>query len=471
MVWIYCIGVVVLLGGAAGFWLLCVGTYCLINKRRLGRWGGLWLAASVLWAGGLVLMLKRGGDGPQQDLSVTSPFSRTPATLTADFVDLFWLLLALCGSLLLLSFLAKYLAECWAGRKRRWTEGGEASVVGAEAVTPDVPPPAGTMWRLVRRSRLIGMAALSLAVILLLAHTRWRMWPEPAGQAILHSHAPYQAVCVPFTLDGGDILVRASLDGRVTKCLVDTGTTDIMIPNGAGVRAVDTGETVHVENVDGSDDRYRRTVLRHLHLGNYELRGTYADVEATRDKSDASADPPTLGDAAFSHIVLTIDYARRELVLRQPQYDFTRDRNAHHGFVMSINRDMDDPDFPFVLGTLCGKPAKLILDTGNDGDVVGLTERAGAEATVEYSTHLVGHRRVRQKSRHPSLNDVVFFLPATLGREHGHIWYKSPAEVFPGLGGSRADVGVDIGEGFLSQFRVTIDYPRRRVLLEPNAKS
>ncbi len=315
------------------------------------------------------------------------------------------------------------------------------------------------------RKRLIGVIALALAGISLLTYA-WRH-QEASPAVILHSQAPDQAVRVPFKLVGGLIYVHALLDRKPMQCIVDTGTDAIIVPSRAGVSGADTGAAVGLQSLAGPGTQARRIVLPLLQLGDYELREAPAIVtpDSPSPNHSLSHGVPTLGDDAFRHIVLTIDYARRELVLRQPQYDFTTGGNVHQGGVMKFCHNTRFPNLPCVAGTVQGNPTRLLLDTGFGGSYIGITPRIEGKAIPQYGMMLIGHRWVRTNAREyfESINST---LTMTAGKRTFDLMFQSPAVVFPNIPGG---FGADFGTALLENFCVTIDYGRRRILLERNA--
>ncbi len=438
--WTVCAAIIRVLGWAAGLWLFGMGVSCLLKRRRLRHRAGLWLIGNALWAGAIWAVVT--DHDAKQVLSVILPFTGTSLTFTGDLARGSAQLLSLCGSLFLLVALMGHLI----GARRR-TRAIETAGVSVNA------PPSPATRSSPARWRLLGASGLAMAVILFVASTRWRVSPL-VGVAVLNSRAPYQAVRIPFTLPFGPfgkIYVRASLNGTPIESMVDTGTDCILIPHSMEASGAATGETVKFMGIDGPAGQDRQIVLPSLRLGGYELRQASAWVKpADTIQSGVSADTPVLGDDAFRHIVLTIDYAHRVLVLRQSRYDFTSGGDTHDGFVMDISQEAD---MPCVAGTLRGKPARLLLDTGLSGGSIGLTKQAGGGATPAYL----------------HLNNINCTLSGTVGGMKRPMKIEGPGEVFPGFDKSGEGASVDLGAAFLSQFRVTIDYPRRRILLEPNA--
>jgi predicted aspartyl protease len=382
MAWIVKVGIdtLMVLGWLAGFWLLCVGIASLAMKRRLRHWGGLWLVGNILWIAAIWVIGM--DDNTLRVLSIGLPFSRVVMTITDDLGNELGHLLAICGSLFLLAALVRY----WAGRRQQ-TAAIPAQELGAEDAVH------GKMRRKARGVGWVSAAILSGVVITLLANTRWHLWIVPAEKVIFHSQAPYQAVHIPFTLDGGQIIVHAILDGRSMACMIDTGTGSIYLPNHVRLNVAATGMVTTMRGFDGDEGQAQQVVLSRLRLGSYELQGTYGNIGTDGNTlDDLSANLPILGDDAFSHTVLTIDYARHELVMRQPQYDFTANGKSRHGFVMNFSQLADDPNAPCVKGIVQGKPLKVLLDTGYTDDNIGLDTATGQRVTSAHKSENLQRR-------------------------------------------------------------------------------
>jgi hypothetical protein len=318
--------------------------------------------------------------------------------------------------------------------------------------------------------RIIGAACLFWGASPLLAHTIRPGHIDPANDKqviVLDSQAPYSAVHIPFTLQDGHIYVHALFDGKPRQCMVDTGTNGIMAIKGTGIQGRATGHIVKSLNLDGPDTFGQEIMLHNLQLGSYELQNVSISLMPTPVNPDnaLSDGVPLLGDDAFSQIVLTIDYARRELILRQPQYDFTAQRNAPNSVVLDFNGNKYGRDFPCVAGTLRGKPSTFVLDTGFANDYIAVAPQAGAGAVSVHGLKPLGRKWVRTSYALLYLNQVNCTLFTSPYGRKSCLAFQCPAVVFPNIQGR---YGASVGIEILKRFRITIDYPRRRMLLEPN---
>ena len=266
---------------------------------------------------------------------------------------------------------------------------------------------------------------------------------------------------MPFSERWGLICVQSLLGGKPTRCFLDTGAGGITCPESLHP----VGERLPIRGLanweKGRDLAYTCLLLPRIRVGDYELRDVPIAVTSLatgqasrRHAADGLMNIPFLGSPAFSHVVLTIDYPRKEVIIRRSDDDITRQPHRAHDHLANIAWDTTQPwgHLPTVMGSLAGRPARIEIDTGCDQAVI-------------------------------SRNFADRFL-AALPRKHTIVYgpngTQTPAQSISGVPGSIAGVpfrvdawltdpatGADalIGNAVLRHFTVTIDYPRRKLLL------
>jgi hypothetical protein len=289
----------------------------------------------------------------------------------------------------------------------------------------------------------------------------------------LHSREPYQAVHIPFQAPNGYIPLKGNLAGKTVECVIDTGCDIVVWAERLHIAGRKIAKDAAEVDAVGRQIQATPVLLPTLQIGNYKLwkvLGFSAKIGKHGDKPTSVTDLPVLiGNLAFQQVVLTIDYQKRELILRQPAYDFSSQPPGKQDMVFEIPpaSDSDFVTLPVIRGVIEGRPARILLDTGWAGPEIGLTEAFHkaiqptlAKEYPEDRSEKVSSNMIGGEAQVERLPNVQF----TLGDKT--TWnVLCPAIVF-----SRVYTNVDavIGPEVLGDFRVTIDYPRRKLLLEPS---
>ena len=278
-----------------------------------------------------------------------------------------------------------------------------------------------------------------------------RCFAESVAPAFrLTSPEPYQAVHIPFVLRKGAIIVKAKLGDAYTECQIDTGALSNTWPDTLETKGADTGETGLVVNALGSVAPYKQMVLPHVQMAGYEAFTVPGQAVNYRTENPPRADQteplPHLTNAAFAHVVLTIDYEKRELVVRNPYYNFANENRLPGEFVLPFtmtgaNRRTDG--VPAVQCEVKGQPAQLVLAAGGGAESLGLflafAQKIGVSATARVSV-----------------------VPATAGQKP--LSFERPAAIiYPFLPEANGIIGGPV----LQNFRVTVDYLRKQPKLLP----
>jgi len=266
---------------------------------------------------------------------------------------------------------------------------------------------------------------------------------------------------IPFDLVNNHIYANGSIDGKPARFLVDTGGANLLTPASAARYGLESsgklaGQGVGEQAVDlafahAREVRLGGAVLEHPTFYIMDL-GDIADVEG--DGFDG-----LVGYEMFRRFAVTIDYAKRELVLAEPEH-FTPPPGAH-----AIAFELAER-IPIIRGRLDGREVRLSVDTGSRvslslhspfvraNDLVA-RYAAAPEAVVGWG---VGGASRGRPVRFGELELAGFVLPAVAG------------DLYTGDKGAFAspDVSGNLGGGVLRRFTVAFDYAGKRMYLAPN---
>jgi len=283
----------------------------------------------------------------------------------------------------------------------------------------------------------------------------------PEAAISFTSSNPEGAVTIPFVLHlDGCIVVSARFNQQIIPSFLDTGTRDIRanIPiQGSSLiktisAPVSTGAFVPANFVSVPVIQMKEFCLNHVPVVSFDSAYIPASCNAI------------LGIYTFKNVTLTIDYAKRTLTLYPTSYDVSKRKHRPQDILLDLNFCGDaiaySPEFLTVHGKLEGQEVDFVLDTGNVSDGILMSPRlrlklksvpVGSPPTQQYV--MAGH------------NSLEFTRPLhwNLGQAEGNL---------PGVTiEMRKDWDALIGYQFLKNYRVTIDYPHRKLLLEPNDPS
>jgi hypothetical protein len=223
-------------------------------------------------------------------------------------------------------------------------------------------------------------------------------------------------------------------------------------------------------------------VLPHVRIGGYEvinLPTEMSDIDASLFSPPQRPDGdegPILGNSAFVMTVLTVDYKNAVMIIRPPQYDFTRQhrRAGDRVLQMGWTTHYSDKDWesnlygwPAVRVALVGEAFWCTLDTGWAGPELGLTDDfVKHHPSLKEAKHDLFHFNAMHTSAPVErLHDLNVTIPCSAPARVKPISLKINGLVTPAIYGGEGAIGLALME----RYRVTIDYQRGRILLEPYA--
>ncbi|HEU4665802.1 MAG TPA: aspartyl protease family protein [Dokdonella sp.] len=286
----------------------------------------------------------------------------------------------------------------------------------------------------------------------------------PKMTATARIDAPGGVAHVPFELVNNHIYARGSIDGKPARFLVDTGGVNLLTPDsakkfglagegklagrGVGDQTVDLA-FAHAKEVRLGDAVLARPVFYVLDLGKLPAVEGY--------DSDG-----LVGYEMFRRFGVTIDYAKRELVLVEPA-KFVPPAAAH-----AVPFELAER-IPIVQGTLDGLPVRISIDTGSRSSLTlhapfvrehDLVAKYGAAPDSVVGWGVGGPSRGRP-ARFGTLQLGDLALTGIAG------------DLFTGDKGAFAspDLSANLGGGVLKRYTVAFDYDAKKMYLAPNASA
>ena len=283
----------------------------------------------------------------------------------------------------------------------------------------------------------------------------------------LNSTAKFQEVRVPFALRNNHIYVQCWLAGTRSECLLDTGVLTTFWPDRLPISCSATGRHTTSSGADGNQVISSVVRLDSLRIGDYTLfqapGETYPELRGSTANrlTKAKYRKPVLGISAFDQVVLTIDYPNQELIFRNSDYDITHQAHGPNAGLFDligtppISSEPTAWPIPLLInGQIAGKKVQIQLDTGFSG-ALGITQSLARKLRLK--------RLQAVKAQGAFGHSFEMFFTNSVDFEIGFIKGTLYTLVLPDVPNQTE---VLLGNDILKYFTVTIDYGRRKVLLE-----
>lgn len=265
---------------------------------------------------------------------------------------------------------------------------------------------------------------------------------------------------VPFEPVTNHIFIQGQVDGKPLRLLVDTGGLNVLSSAAAARLGLASEGKLAVSGVGDTKADMGFARAHELAVGDLRLADPMfyvIDVDGVADSADEAFDG-LVGFELFHRLAVRIDYARRELVLTEP------DRFAPPAGAIAVPFELHDR-IPLVSGSVDGVPARFTIDTGSRSslDLTSPFVRAhGLEARYHPRFEAVTGWGVGGASR----SAPVRFGEVRLGDA---VVQGAVGSLFTGNKGAFADPDSagNIGGSLLRRFAVTFDYRGRTMYLEP----
>ena len=301
----------------------------------------------------------------------------------------------------------------------------------------------------------------------------------PPATVLLHSKLRYNEVVVPFRLLRNQISVQAVIDGHTTWCSMDTGTASILIPQPLHIAKPVTdaffSSSSSATDAGGNSTEVKRALLNNFRIGGYELRRVPALVASFTNSRRSQSIPSygcLLGNSIFSSVVVTLDYHLHQIIFRSPEYNPATQRHSPQSYSFPFHwassiKSAKSFGIIAVSGTISGHPVTFAIDTGWSSDMMGVSKSTYQRLfpSSTFTRHDRSLLTAFGQAKGVYIPDLVCSLKS-VDPHHPDLKFRQPALVT-----ADADDGVDAiwGYAVLKDYRVTIDYPRRRIFLEPYA--
>lgn len=332
-----------------------------------------------------------------------------------------------------------------------------------------------------RSGKLVGWTALTVPFVALIL-LGWHNFRHIANK---HAHIETTWVSsseaqVPLVVKHGGIFVMASLSGEPHLCKIDTGSDAVIWARSSHLTGTPTGECGQSSDAMNSVIDSDTVKVPYIQIGAYkitDLPTERLDIDSVLFSPPHPAPPDDyilLGNPAFDLTVLTIDYRNKLLIIRPASYDFQKaprhqgDRTVQMGW--TSHKDDTEAEqsvfgWPAVRASVDGKPFWCMLDTGWEGPELGLSEDFASQvpALQKLPRRAALFHSGFAASTASQIPALRFEVPCLSPVGAPPLMLKSAGMLVKSCAGGEGVVGTYLME----RYRITIDYQRRRVLLEP----
>ena len=271
---------------------------------------------------------------------------------------------------------------------------------------------------------------------------------------------------IPFLLEGGRIIVDASIDGTPSRPFIfDTGARNIVTPDVAGTLNTSEVRSARLGGVGPATSQADMVKVGQITIGDATITDqvvAVADLPNTFvDRGSRPRVAGLIGSDLLAAYAVTIDYARRILTLNNPGF------KPHAAFSLPLSFAISPEGYslPSVTAELDGVSGDFVIDTGANGEIF-------LSGTFERENNPFAHYR----------KVLTLLSPGGLGGPtnvqfgFGEHLNLGPATLTPPVVAGPTDpadfrhsgAGL-LGAGILSQFVVTIDYRSGRAYFAPVA--
>jgi hypothetical protein len=314
------------------------------------------------------------------------------------------------------------------------------------------------------------VAAILLVFLISLLSTSSRIGGTNRPNSMQQDHAParhHQAIA--FELYDNFVFIQVRVDGSEPRSfLLDTGANVSFLNQTLANSLRIEVKHQHESNIGTGETSTRLGFSKSvtLSLSGVDVPAKSVAVVPLGDLESTVGRPidGILGADLFKRFVVTIDYAARNIILENPKL------YSYHGNGELIPIRLSG-DRPFVRATVTpvgSNPIEglFVVDTGDDS-TLGLH----TPFVEKYKLRSLNQRMIPHLS-HGISGDSRNWRGRVAGFQLGMFKIDHPVATFAEAAkGSDADRSYDgvLGGEILRRFKVTLDYSRRQMILEPNA--
>ena len=344
------------------------------------------------------------------------------------------------------------------------------------------PAPQATKDPISNSQRYLLLSVIGI-VFLSLTFLGWHNfeYPKPLHANVRVSFGKEAEVTVPLVEKNGGIFVMASLNGQRQLCQIDTGGPAVNWLRELHIVGEMTQERGRDQDAMGNSISSVTVKLPQIQIGSYKVMDMPTEMLDNDNGLFAPAAAPvpdgipSLGNDLFRLAVITIDYQRKTLIIHPASYDLTKQRRRPGDKILQMgwtSHRNDSParqqlfGWPVIRARVCGKPFWCVIDTGWEEQELGIKKDFFQQLPLSLPNPpqvAVGHFAYGIGSV-PQIEHLSFQI-AALTPPNSSIMLNGKGWIVPSLSGGEGIVGTSL----MQQFRITLDYSRRRVLLEPYA--
>jgi PDZ domain-containing protein len=327
-----------------------------------------------------------------------------------------------------------------------------ARLAGAQTKAEDLPPPPGAL------EQELSLGPLEKAT---------------GGATDRGAQQLASPIDIPFILEGGHIVVEASIDGDAPRPFIfDTGGRNVITPLVPRPRNASVVRTAHAAGIGSKILSVEMIKVRRITIGAATLDEPVVSIldlpNTIVDRGSRPRLAGLIGPELLARYAVTIDYARRILTLRNPGF---RPQSAAFSLPLGFSMSPEGLGHPSIRAELDGLAGEFMLDTGAGSQILVSEQferehaplaRYGKVLTFLAPGGIGGRANMRL-----GLGKQLRIGPLTLSPPR--VASTVDADAMNRRGSGFAHTAGIIGAGILAQFVVTLDRQAGRAYFEPVA--
>jgi hypothetical protein len=176
---------------------------------------------------------------------------------------------------------------------------------------------------------------------------------------------------IPFIIEGGHIIVEASIDGGPPKpFMFDTGASNLVTPEIAQPLHAPVARTARLGGIGPKISQIEVIRVDRITIGAATLDHPAVSVldipNTIVDRGSRPRLAGLIGAELLAHYAVTIDYARHTLTLSNPGF---RPQTAAFTLPLGFSMSIDGLTHPSITAELDGIAGDFIIDTGSGGQI------------------------------------------------------------------------------------------------------